>query len=66
MKEIIYLGVTPDELELPLVIAGNLQELSEITGLTKAALSSAIHFDKKSKKSGQKRGMRFRKLEIDS
>lgn len=47
MKEIIYLGVTPDELELPLVIAGNLQELSEITGLTKAALSSAIHFDKK-------------------
>lgn len=47
MKEIIYLGVTPDELELPLVIAGNLQELSEITGFTKAALSSAIHFDKK-------------------
>jgi hypothetical protein len=62
MKNAIYIGVTPDELELPLVVADNLQELSELTGLSKEVLTVAISSDKHHKNSGCKRGIRFRKI----
>lgn len=40
--EVLYMKVTDDDLELPLIVASSLDELSRITHKTKNTLSSSI------------------------
>lgn len=47
----IYMLVTQDELELPLIVADSLGELAEKCGCTKNAISSGISYKKNGGKS---------------
>lgn len=59
-KMIVYMEVTKDEYELPVVIADDLAELSRRSRTTKGAIKSAIsHL-----KSGKIKKSRFIKVEI--
>ena len=55
----LYLLVTQDELELPLIVADSLDELSTKCGCTKNAITAGISYKKNGGKS------RFEKVEID-
>ena len=57
---IVYIAVTPDKYELPIVIADSLKEISLKTGVNKQAISDNI-----SKNTNGKRiGIKFVKVEI--
>ena len=56
---ILYLLVTQDEYEYPLIVADSLGELAEKCGCTKNAISTGISYKKNGGKS------RFVKVEVD-
>lgn len=53
----IWIATTPDELELPLCVAGSSQELAEKLGLTKATVAS---YESKRRKGTLKFGKKAR------
>lgn len=55
----LYLLVTQDELELPLIVADSVKELAVKCGCTENAISVGINYKEKGGKS------RFEKVEID-
>ena len=55
----LYLLVTQDELELPLIVADSVKELAVKCGCTENAISVGISYKKNGGKS------RFEKVEID-
>lgn len=57
----VYMAVTTDKYELPIAVADTVKELSELTGTSKNAISSAIC----KKKSGRISGKKFIRVEID-
>lgn len=59
-KEYMYLKVTDDEFELPIVVAGSIKELAVRTGVSQAKISSALY-------NAEKKGFKtvYRKVEVD-
>lgn len=57
----VYMAVTTDKYELPIAVADTVKELSELTGTSTNAISSAIC----KKKSGRLSGKKFIRVEID-
>lgn len=62
MKKTIYMAVTPDELELPLFVTDNLQEMAEKFNKSKAVISSSICHGRKGTAKG---GVKFIKFKED-
>lgn len=58
---ILYMAVTPDKYEFPIIVSESLKELSRKSGFSKAVISRAIY--RKSK--GKRFGIKFIKIEID-
>lgn len=55
-KKYVYLYVTKDKFELPIIVADSLEELASKCGVTKHAISTGIYHEKKfGKKSRYKR-----------
>ena len=57
----LYLGVTPDEYELPLFVADSLKELSKISGIDYDSIRNLISKNS----SGRNKGVKFIKIIID-
>lgn len=58
---ILYLAVSPDVYELPFVVTDSLKELSNLTGVKKNNILSAIS----KKLSGVTIGIKFLRIEVD-
>lgn len=58
---IVYIAVTPDEYEMPLIVADNLKEMSRKSGIKKDVISSAIYHES----NGKRLGIKFIKIEVD-
>lgn len=54
------MGVTPDELELPIVVTDTVNELSKITGVNRGTISSCISRGLE----GSKTGIKFVRVEF--
>lgn len=57
----LYMIVTADRYELPMLVADSLDELSEFSGKTKTNISSCIS----KKKNGKNNGYKFIRIEVD-
>lgn len=58
----LYLAVSPDAYELPFAVAGNLRELSKLTGVKENNISSAINRNA----NGKIKGIKFLKIKLES
>ena len=60
MDTTLYMAVTPDKLELPLFVAGNVRELANKYGVMENAVYSSIARNE----SGKQRGAKFIKVKM--
>lgn len=58
---ILYMGVTPDEYELPLCVSDTATELARMYGMTPNAVYCNIY----NNQDGTRNGIKFLKIEID-
>lgn len=61
MKNVIWMMVTSDELELPIAVANSAPELGRIVGVSPKTISAVVNkYDK-----GKKKTCRYRRVVID-
>jgi hypothetical protein len=61
----LYMAVTPDEYELPLMVCCSVKELSSKTGIKGNAIYYSIYNNAKRAKTGDGEYVRIRKVEVD-
>lgn len=62
MGKYLYLAVTADKYELPLIVEDTALQLANKMGITQGRVNSAIYQNE----SGKRRGTKIIKIEIDS